>query len=223
MIDLHTHTLLSDGKLLPSELVRRAVVKGYRAIALADHADASNVDFVVPRLKRVSKQLNSVWNILVIPAVELTHVPIEYLSFLAKKARYLGAKLILVHGETKSEPVLPGTNETALLSKIDILAHPGFITEKDLNLAVRKNIYLEITTRAGHRETNEHLIKITQGTPAKLILNTDSHAPEDLISKEEKRGFLKELGLGEKRIEEIFLNSEELLNNLGFKVPCSFI
>ncbi|MEK7309147.1 MAG: PHP domain-containing protein, partial [Nitrospirota bacterium] len=31
MIDLHTHSLLSDGVLLPSELIRRAYVIGYKA------------------------------------------------------------------------------------------------------------------------------------------------------------------------------------------------
>jgi predicted metal-dependent phosphoesterase TrpH len=34
MIDLHTHSFLSDGELLPSELVRRAKVKGYRIIGI---------------------------------------------------------------------------------------------------------------------------------------------------------------------------------------------
>jgi uncharacterized phage-associated protein len=32
MIDLHTHTLFSDGELLPSELVRRAEMTGYEAL-----------------------------------------------------------------------------------------------------------------------------------------------------------------------------------------------
>ncbi|MBU2567479.1 MAG: PHP domain-containing protein, partial [Elusimicrobia bacterium] len=45
MIDLHTHTLFSDGELLPSELVYRAKVNGYSAICLADHADISIMDF----------------------------------------------------------------------------------------------------------------------------------------------------------------------------------
>ncbi|HEY3347739.1 MAG TPA: PHP domain-containing protein, partial [Nitrospirota bacterium] len=47
MIDLHTHTLFSDGVLIPAELVRRAEVKGYEAIGLTDHADSSNIDFIV--------------------------------------------------------------------------------------------------------------------------------------------------------------------------------
>ena len=55
MIDLHTHTLFSDGVLLPSELVYRAKFKGYKAIALTDHVDYSTYDYVIPRIIKVSK------------------------------------------------------------------------------------------------------------------------------------------------------------------------
>ena len=58
MIDLHTHTLFSDGELVPSELVRRSEVMGYRAIALTDHADSSNIDFIIPRTVRIAEELN---------------------------------------------------------------------------------------------------------------------------------------------------------------------
>jgi histidinol phosphatase-like PHP family hydrolase len=48
MIDLHTHTIFSDGELIPSELVRRAEVKGYTAIGLTDHVDFTNIEHVSP-------------------------------------------------------------------------------------------------------------------------------------------------------------------------------
>ncbi|MEE8621286.1 MAG: PHP domain-containing protein, partial [Syntrophobacteria bacterium] len=38
MIDLHTHSLFSDGELVVSELVRRAEDMGYRFIGITDHA-----------------------------------------------------------------------------------------------------------------------------------------------------------------------------------------
>ena len=50
MIDLHTHSLFSDGELLPSELIRRAYITGYTALAITDHVDSSNIDFVIPRI-----------------------------------------------------------------------------------------------------------------------------------------------------------------------------
>ncbi|WP_429885909.1 PHP domain-containing protein, partial [Geoalkalibacter halelectricus] len=48
MIDLHTHTLFSDGELIPAELIRRAAVAGYTALAITDHVDLSNLDFILP-------------------------------------------------------------------------------------------------------------------------------------------------------------------------------
>src|SRR5208282_6217393 len=42
LYDLHTHTILSDGEMLPSELVRRMAVMGYTTVAITDHVDTSN-------------------------------------------------------------------------------------------------------------------------------------------------------------------------------------
>ncbi len=118
MIDLHTHTLLSDGELLPSELVRRAWAKGYKAIALTDHVDSSNIDFVLPRIVKVCKELNKFWAIRAIPGGEITHAPIQEIKSLVKFARKNGAKVVLVHGETVSEPVLKGTNRLVFVGKL---------------------------------------------------------------------------------------------------------
>jgi len=54
------------------------------------------------------------------------------------EARKLGARLIVVHGETIVEPVAPGTNAAALESPIDILAHPGLISEREVRLAAER-------------------------------------------------------------------------------------
>ena len=69
MIDLHTHTLFSDGELLPAELIRRAEEIGYEAIALTDHADSSNLDWIVPRIVRVCRDLNRYRKIRALPGV----------------------------------------------------------------------------------------------------------------------------------------------------------
>ena len=54
-LDLHVHSFFSDGVLLPSEILRRAAAKGYGAIAVTDHADASNLDEIVSSLVRYPK------------------------------------------------------------------------------------------------------------------------------------------------------------------------
>ena len=182
MIDLHTHTVFSDGVLIPSELVRRAEVCGYTIIGIADHVDASNIDFVIPRLVTVAKTLNQVNRIQTIPCAELTHVPPSQIAALAKEARALGARVVIVHGETIAEPVAPGTNRAALSSTIDILAHPGLIGKEEAQMAADMGIYLEITARKGHSLTNGHVARLAEEVGAKLILSSDAHAPEDLIT-----------------------------------------
>ena len=150
MIDLHTHSLFSDGQLIPSELVRRAEAMGYTAIAIADHADTSTLDFTIPRLVQVAEELNRSQSVKVIPGVELTHIPPVLLVTLIQRARQLGAELVVVHGETIVEPVAPGTNRAALEGGADILAHPGLITEKEAQMAEDKGVCLEISGRSGH-------------------------------------------------------------------------
>ncbi len=180
MIDLHTHTIFSDGELIPSELVRRAEVKGYTAIGLTDHVDFSNIEHVLTCIFK-AKYLEDVLDIKVLAGVEITHVPPEKIAPLATLARRLGAEIILVHGETPAEPVRPGTNRAALEAEVDILAHPGFITMEEAELARERDVCLEITSRSGHNITNGHVVKMAKAAHARMVVDTDTHSPDDLI------------------------------------------
>jgi len=210
MIDLHTHSLFSDGVLVPSELVRRAVMKGYTAIAITDHADASNLDFAIPRVAAACRELTKHWKITALPGIELTHIPPETFAELTERARTLGAAIVVAHGETLVEPVPPGTNRAAIEARVDILAHPGMITREEAELAARNGVYLEITARKGHSLSNGHVARIAGDTGAKLVLDTDTHEPGDLIDDEFARSVLLGAGLDAKRIEVVLKNSAEL-------------
>jgi len=210
VLDLHTHSLFSDGELIPAELVRRAKVAGYRAIAITDHGDHSNADFVIPRLLKVCKLLSRACDIMAIPGIELTHVPPVYIADLARESRGLGARIVVVHGETIAEPVPPGTNLAALQAAIDILAHPGLLTEEEALLAAKNGIFLEITTRKGHSLTNGHVVKMARLAGARLVLNTDAHAPEDLVTLERAKMIARGAGLTEEELSSLFKNSQEL-------------
>ena len=51
-----------------------------------------------------------------------------------------------MHGETICEPVAPGTNRAAIEAGVDILAHPGLITEEEARLAASKGVLLEVSS-----------------------------------------------------------------------------
>ena len=216
MIDLHSHTVFSDGVLIPSELVRRAQFVGYTGLGISDHVDASNIDWVVPRIVTVSRELNSVLpDIRVIPGVELTHVPPAHISALSVKARALGAEIVIVHGETIVEPVIEGTNRAALEADVDILAHPGLISEEEVILARENGILLEITTRKGHSLTNGHVAALAAKHHAKMVLNTDSHEPSDLVSMDQAVRIVRGAGLQESDFHAMQKNAWVLCGMAG--------
>lgn len=211
MIDLHTHSIFSDGDLIPAELAQRAYAAGYRAIAITDHADHSNYDFIIPRLIEVCRRITQKGRIAVLPGIELTHVDPRDIADLAKNARKLGAKIVLVHGETLVEPVPSGTNRAALKADIDILAHPGLLTEKEARTAAERGICLEITTRRGHSLTNGHVAKIAARVRAKLVLDNDAHSPADFVGAEMAARIAHGAGLTTKEIAAMFANSKYLV------------
>jgi putative hydrolase len=214
MIDLHTHTLFSDGELLPSELVRRAENMGYEAIALTDHADSSNLDWIIPRMIRVCRDLNRHRGIRAIPGVELTHLPPEMIPPMVKDARSLGALIVVVHGETIVEPVPPGTNREAIGAGADILAHPGLITEEEVLLAKAKNVLLEISARKGHSLSNGHVARLAMKIGAPILLNTDTHTPDNLINREQAMKIVMGAGLGAEDLGRMQDNSRGLMSRL---------
>lgn len=214
MIDLHTHSFFSDGELIPSELIRRAESIGYEAIAITDHVDVSNIDLVVPRIVSAIKKLKGFISIQAIPGAEITHVPPALIPDLVKEARRLGAGIVVVHGETIIEPVLPGTNRAAIEAGADILAHPGIISTEDLLFAKEKGIILEITSRKGHSLSNGYVVKEAMRFGSPLCINTDAHSPSDLITKETAIRILLASGVEENRIDSIFENSKALIEKV---------
>lgn len=214
MIDLHTHSIFSDGELVPAELAQRAFFAGYRVIAITDHVDHSNLDFVIPRMIKACSKIAEGGKIKVIPGVEITHVAPSQIAALSKEARRLGAKIVLVHGETIAEPVPAGTNLAALKSSIDILAHPGLLTDKEARLAADRGIYLEITTRRGHSLCNGHVAQLARKYKTRLVLNNDAHSPADFVGEENAIRVALGAGLNEKEISAMFENSRRMVKKL---------
>jgi histidinol phosphatase-like PHP family hydrolase len=215
MIDLHTHTVFSDGELIPAELLRRAEASGYTAIAITDHVDFTNVEHVVGSMLKV-KEMEDAYSLKVIIGVEITHVPPEKIERLVLLSRALGAEIVVVHGETPVEPVAPGTNRAAIEAGVDILAHPGFIALEEAELARENDVVLEITSRLGHNITNGHVVRVAKKAGAKMAVNTDTHAPEDLITP--KRAVEIAIGAGLTREEAVeMVRAHPLASQLGLE------
>lgn len=211
MIDLHTHTIFSDGEVIPAELIRRAAVAGYRALAITDHADQSNLEVLLSSLTGVVDELGEANNLEVLAGVELTHVPPSMIDACTWKARELGAQIVVCHGETIVEPVAGGTNRAAIEAKVDILSHPGLISCEDVELAAKNGVYLEITTRKGHCLTNGHVVQLAREYGAKLVINNDAHAPGDLMSLEMACKVAQGAGMSNEEVAQARQNSAELV------------
>jgi len=214
MIDLHTHSLFSDGELLPSELVRRLEDMEYSCVAITDHVDSSNLDFVITRVVKVARDLNQRQSVKVIPGAEITHVHPELIESLVGQARELGAEIVIAHGETIVEPVAKGTNRAAILSDVDIVAHPGLIAIEDIKMAAERGVYLEISARHGHCLTNGYVARLAKEYGAKLVLNSDAHSPRDFMTRQFAQIVAHGTGLGENALEEMLGNSRDLINKI---------
>lgn len=189
-------------------------MKGYHYWAITDHADISNIDHVIPRIVTVARELNRHWKIQVLPGVELTHVPPETIADLTRKAKDLGARLIVVHGETIVEPVPPGTNRSAIEAGVHVLAHPGLISPEDVRRAAQKGVFLEITSRKGHSLTNGHVARLAQAEGAGLVLNSDTHGPEDIVALSQRERVVEGAGLDRKSLAEMDDRAVHLFSQL---------
>jgi putative hydrolase len=210
MIDFHTHTLLSDGELIPAEHIRRAESKGYRILGFADHGDLATMASLLPVLREAAERENELGRMTVIAGVELTHLrPVQFAEAV-RRARDLGAQLVLAHGETLVEPVEPGTNRAAIEAGVDYLAHPGLISPDDVKLAVERGVYLEISGRHGHSYSNGHVARLGKDAGAKLIFGSDAHGSNDMPTRDFAERLCRAAGLSESDVATMFRNAEQL-------------
>lgn len=184
LCDFHTHSTLSDGSLSPMELIHRAIKQGYRAIAITDHMGMAGLESYLSIVINECALAERYWDILAIPGVELTHLPPAAIAEAARTARELGARIVVVHGETIVEPVPSGTNIAALrCPDVDILAHPGLLSPEEARLAADNGTFLEISARKGHCLGNGRVAKLARVAGARLIVDSDAHDPGDLLTE----------------------------------------
>jgi len=239
--DLHTHTVFSDGGMIPAGLMQRAIVRGCLGLAITDHVDSSNLEFAFSRVHAFVEDLGREWRLDIVPdsgtttaptntldaenlgdgwylpviaGVELTSVPPRKIAALAEQARSLGARWVVVHGETINEPVAPGTNRAAIEAQVDLLSHPGLISTEDAARAAELGVYLEITTHKGHSLSNGLVAQRARETGAELLLNTDCHISAEILDAKQRRAIALGAGLTSEEVERIWENGRRVIERL---------
>ena len=240
--DFHTHTVFSDGGMIPAGLMQRAMVRGCLGLAITDHVDSSNLEWVFENLLKFVEELGQEWqagivpggdgttaplntldsdtlaknwHLPLIPGVELTSVPPRKIEALAQKARSLGAKWIVVHGQTIMEPVAPGTNRAAIEARVDLLSHPGLITPKDAARAAELGVHLEISTHKGHGMANGWVAQRARESGARLLLNTDCHVSADILDAKQRRAIAFGAGLTAEEVDRIWQNGRRIIARIS--------
>lgn len=223
LFDFQTHTFLSDGELSPMELLRRCHVSGYTAMAITDHASPANLQHVVEALARDCREAESAWGLVALAGVEITHVPPAAIDRVARMAAEAGAEFIAVHGETIVEPVAAGTNRAALESEyVHALVHPGLLSPELSHVARKNGKFVELSARRGHSLTNGHVANVCREAGAKLIVNSDAHAPGDLLTEALVRRVARGAGLDADETETVLVdNPLDLLARLGRSITTS--
>jgi histidinol phosphatase-like PHP family hydrolase len=216
MFDFHTHTLISDGELIPAESVRRAEISGYAMLGFADHSDLSTLSVQMPIIITAARTENrSGGGMTVLPGTEVTHVRPGQIGEAARLARELGAMHVVVHGETLSEPVAPGTNRAAIEAGVDILAHPGLIAEEDVRLAAGRGVMLEISGKRGHCLANGHVARLAKRHGAKLIFGSDAHTVGEMPARDAAERICLAAGLDREDVDAMFARAEEFGRRLA--------
>ena len=217
--DFHTHTFFSEGSLSPLELIYKAIQNNYKAIAITDHVGIGSLERIIVEVTKDCALAQAHWDIIAIPGVELTLVPAAAIAETAKQAKELGAQLVLVHGETGLEPIEPGTNLAAVNSPhVDILAHPGLLSLEEAETAAANGVFIELTARKSYSSRNGHIVKITRLAGAKLLINSDAHEKQELLTPALAHAIAQGAGLDDREIETILkANPHLLLQKLGLR------
>lgn len=207
VFDFHTHTTISDGHADALEMARRCQRNGYAAYVCSDHVDEGTVGHRVPEIVEACRRVADELGISAVPAVEVTRVAPERVAKVAAQARSLGALLVVVHGETLGDFPQPGLNLAATrCSDVDILGHPGLISREAAEQARINQIHLEISASGLHGLTNGHVAKVALEVGAALVLDSDAHRPESLLTAERAQQVLEGSGLsleGVTRVAEL--------------------
>ncbi len=198
--DFHSHTYLTDGEESASSMWYAADRIGHRALAITDHVALQDPRPILDTLRAEARAWEGT-DLVTLVGVEVTMVPPRYIPEAVRAARRAGAEIVIVHGETIAESVFAGTNRAAAeLNDVDVLAHPGFITVEEAELAKAHDVVLEVSARTLHGRTNGHVVRTALEVGNDLVVDSDAHRTEQLVSTEMARAVARGAGLPESQL-----------------------
>ena len=144
-IDLHTHTICSDGSMTPQELVRHAKESGLSAVAVSDHDTADGVKAAV--------NAGKTYGIEVIPAIELSAKSDTETHILGYFIDPNSAKLTEVMAYIREIRVLRLGETCEMLQKLNIDVTLDEVREEAKGGILCRAHIASIMTRKGYSES----------------------------------------------------------------------
>lgn len=197
LADFHSHTTLSDGTLSMEDMVSAAERRGYEVYAITDHARGGDPDYLdtVTAVRDGVERLNGETAIRLLAGVELTDFEPGQIAEAARRVRRAGAQVVVVHGECLVLDVLPGTNAAAArCADVNILAHPGLLSDDDAQAALRHGVYVEISARHGADYANGHVYRVARRHGTGVVVDSDAHDEAGLLSRAKVDALLRGAG-----------------------------
>ncbi|MBV9279920.1 MAG: PHP domain-containing protein, partial [Chloroflexi bacterium] len=152
LIDLHSHSTLSDGTPSIEGMVAAAERRGYAAYALTDHAHGSDPGYgdLATAVRDEVERLVPHTGMHLFAGVELTDFPPPLIPQAARRGPGGGGARRVPDAPRPARDERRGR----ALPDADILAHPGLLSPEDAQAAAAHDIYLEVSARHGHDYAN---------------------------------------------------------------------
>ncbi len=215
IIDLHTHSTLSDGTLSLIGLTKLAIRNGYSVLGITDHVFHYNYKSIAPKIiEFVENNQHRYKDILLVPGVEITFASRKQMEAITKYVRSIGTKLVVVHGEGSLDGTGHDTNNSAIDNCVDILAHPGTITDNQAQKAANNNVAFELSARDCYRYSNKDIAEKAFRHGANLVINSDGHYESAMLTEEKILGVAKNANLTKEQLQNIKDSTVNLVKRL---------
>ena len=97
------------------------------------------------------------------------------------------------------------------LNDVDILAHPGFLTMEEAELAKAHEVILELSARTFHMVTNGHVARTALEVGNDLVVDSDAHATDQLLSTHLARQVARGAGVPESAVARVLRETPQRL------------